>query len=273
MFHFDRWLKIPIFSTKRYELCNRQLSWLNRNSNHISEQAARGMNHRLHKGIVSSCIDTLQSVINRVPPRHTQENFYHPVTSLPTRVNTRSVSILLIDTLSMKELNAKYKSKHRPTDAICFPSVFSPLDIERDSDLMMRGCRALHSSTVPNVSVFNSNQPDFSTDKEDTQSSIVPESSFEEDLGIIALCPAYIIRQCASAIGTSRLTMGKPVRKLEELPIACRMRSRCVAIHAGLHLLGYTHEEGTVHDDLMEGSMMSKLEKLVYRMLYMKECP
>ena len=142
-------------------------------------------------------------------------------------------NILLCDIKSIRRLKMKHRNINRATDALCFVHPFSLNQLET----AFRTLESMDSVLEP-----------------------APNVLVENDLGIIALCPCYIIGQCLRKRGTSLGWIEKPkvdhnaylkshktnicMPHMDKTFIGLLWRrTTAVAIHVGLHMLGYTHPE------------------------------
>ena len=252
--------RIQIYSTSAYKTLHKQ-------SIHSKLPFLARKSLPMYGDLISSCRSTLEYVFKHVPPRHnpTSHSFFpsEKVSSI-----SRTCSLLLMDTQSMLELNACHKNKAVPTDCLCFPSVLSDLDLYPSSKAIEENCRALHHSLMSSLDHMHPREncrKELGHEKNNVEDLSWHARSAVSDLGVVAICPSYIITRSASAIGTSRLSLKRPVRHARQLLQSCELRMKCVSIHAALHMLGYSHCEDINFDNEFEDSLMTRLERRIFQ--------
>ena len=228
---------------------------------HHMRQGFRRNLRSLHRIVVASFILTMDRVYKHILERNSigREQF------IPSRLkfvsHRRISSLLLTDRNSMMALNLRHKDKNAPTDCLCFPAMFPAMDASPYA--VVRNCRSLHNSLMGSDELEESPKNNGSA----WDPSAKEVDCDELDLGIVALCPAFMIDQCTRSIGTSRASLGIPVRN-NTLRQACETRARCASIHAALHMLGYTHRENSCSDMDYEDALMSRMEKRIFTNLF-----
>ena len=147
------------------------------------------------------------------------------------RQSTAELSILLVDDERMRQLNARYRNRDRPTNVLAFPQEAEPPPAGTPPIL---GDTAVHQG----------HKPDDLTER---KRSAVPQIWVSSQAPRTPCTQAWLIAQSYGAagrlLGDVVIAPAVAAREAAKLGISRERRLSWLLIHGLLHLLGYDHEQ------------------------------